>query len=579
MKTKQQAVTRKIGINHPGPRTQLSLLGGIGMALPLLLLFGDLDHACAATDVCGPISGQVWTKVGSPYHVTCDLDVNSLTITEGVLVIFEGNHVFRVNGRLSAMGTENEPIVFTGTACWQGIHFNGQIQASRLTNCRIEGACNSGIRIVNASPLIEDCIITDNTAQRGGGVFVTLTQGHTPTLTNCWITSNSSTNNGGGVYASLATGTLTFSRCNISGNTLNSRCVAGDFEGGGICRETIGGLMVLDRCPVYDNTNRSRCTSGGCLEENRGGGIYSAGDLILRNCDFIGNQLIASEADGNGSTGTSHAYGGAIYQTAGSLYAVNCLFVGNVSDATGTSPTARGSAIYLNSGNGAVVNCTVIYGNEGATAVYGAGGTLTVTNSILYYNNPSDLLCGPQVGGNVYITYSDVMNGGETNGNIDFNPIFLNGDCRPYVLDPTISPCIDAGDPDPVHNDVCFCGNVSLGGVRSDMGAYGGPGACAFCCEGPRIVAQPKRQRGCLGQGATFCVAAAGTSPLSYQWWFNGAPLQGQMSSCLVLTNLQTTDAGTYWVVVSNMFGTGTRARHSSWQFLLPAWIFVCMLA
>jgi len=38
--------------------------------------------------------------------------------------------------------------------------------------------------------------------------------------------------------------------------------------------------------------------------------------------------------------------------------------------------------------------------------------------------------------------------------------------------------CINRGDPDPKYNDVCFL--PSLGNVRNDMGAHGGPGACGW---------------------------------------------------------------------------------------------------
>ena len=45
------------------------------------------------------------------------------------------------------------------------------------------------------------------------------------------------------------------------------------------------------------------------------------------------------------------------------------------------------------------------------------------------------------------------------------------------------SPCIDAGNPDPQHNDVCL--PPSLGTVRNDMGAHGGPSACEWTyCDG-----------------------------------------------------------------------------------------------
>jgi hypothetical protein len=47
---------------------------------------------------------------------------------------------------------------------------------------------------------------------------------------------------------------------------------------------------------------------------------------------------------------------------------------------------------------------------------------------------------------------------------------------------------------------------------------------------------------------------------LGYQWFFNGAPLSGNTGTNLTLSPLQKTDAGAYWVVVSNVFGIVTSA-------------------
>jgi hypothetical protein len=58
----------------------------------------------------------------------------------------------------------------------------------------------------------------------------------------------------------------------------------------------------------------------------------------------------------------------------------------------------------------------------------------------------------------------------------------------------------------------------------------------------------------------SFSVTAGGTPPLSYQWFHGTSLLSEQTATTLTVTNLQTTDAGTYQVVVSNAFGTMTSA-------------------
>ncbi len=76
----------------------------------------------------------------------------------------------------------------------------------------------------------------------------------------------------------------------------------------------------------------------------------------------------------------------------------------------------------------------------------------------------------------------------------------------------------------------------------------------------PVITTQPQNQTVPLGASASFSVVAIGASPISYQWRFNGSPLSGATSSSLALTNIQVTDAGSYQVVMTNLYGSATSA-------------------
>ncbi|MGA2242985.1 MAG: immunoglobulin domain-containing protein [Verrucomicrobiota bacterium] len=78
----------------------------------------------------------------------------------------------------------------------------------------------------------------------------------------------------------------------------------------------------------------------------------------------------------------------------------------------------------------------------------------------------------------------------------------------------------------------------------------------------PTIVADPQSQSYTAGQSATFTVAAGGSAPLSYQWYFNNTntPIANATNTSLTLANLQTTNAGTYSVIVSNLAGSATSA-------------------
>jgi hypothetical protein len=75
--------------------------------------------------------------------------------------------------------------------------------------------------------------------------------------------------------------------------------------------------------------------------------------------------------------------------------------------------------------------------------------------------------------------------------------------------------------------------------------------------------AQPTSQTVVLGATATFYVGANACPPPFYQWYFNGMSIPGAIGSSFVISNAQLTNAGTYWVVLSNPlwagpFGGGT---------------------
>jgi photosystem II stability/assembly factor-like uncharacterized protein len=73
----------------------------------------------------------------------------------------------------------------------------------------------------------------------------------------------------------------------------------------------------------------------------------------------------------------------------------------------------------------------------------------------------------------------------------------------------------------------------------------------------PTITTQPATLSAFTGQTVNMAVAASGSGPISYQWRRNGVNLPSD-GPVLTLTNLQTANAGTYSVVVSNSAGTVT---------------------
>jgi nitrogen fixation protein FixH len=77
----------------------------------------------------------------------------------------------------------------------------------------------------------------------------------------------------------------------------------------------------------------------------------------------------------------------------------------------------------------------------------------------------------------------------------------------------------------------------------------------------PTITQQPAGGTTFAGGNVTLTVAAKGDGPLSYQWRFNGANLEGQTSTALSLNNVRSADAGSYSVVVTNRAGSALSAE------------------
>ena len=77
----------------------------------------------------------------------------------------------------------------------------------------------------------------------------------------------------------------------------------------------------------------------------------------------------------------------------------------------------------------------------------------------------------------------------------------------------------------------------------------------------PVIMAQPSSQSVVLGGNVSLSVTATSTVPISYQWNFNNTPLSNATNSTLVLTSVQTNQAGSYSVALMTAYGTTTSSN------------------
>jgi hypothetical protein len=170
--------------------------------VPLLVLGQPRLH--------GVLSGSI---SAGQYIVDGDCQVpagDTLAIQPGAVLKFSGHFVFYVYGHLTAMGTEQDSILFVrlnpDDICKHGgvRFYNGSYVL--MTYCRVDYARNQttpsgwggGIYCAGAQVAISHCLISNCNAAYGGGLYAT--QGSGLSVDNSLFISNSATSSGGGLY-------------------------------------------------------------------------------------------------------------------------------------------------------------------------------------------------------------------------------------------------------------------------------------------------------------------------------------------------------------------------------------------
>jgi len=287
--------------------------------------------------------------------------------------------------------------------------------------------------------------------------------------------------------------------------------------------------------PVIANNRFTRCgngvimaVGGGRVSNGTGGYAYGRG----RAYPAVHNNLFV-DISGNAFESRLETYG----TTSGGAFANNTVF-----------GAQRGVLVNdpfnLVSYNNILAECAVGMEKTGSL-----GETLRYN---CFFNNGENFVGFPSSYGNAIL--------GNDNGdpcdfyfNIFQDPRFSD---VVNLLPGPDSPCIDAGDP--AIEDACA--PPSAGSTVSDVGAYGGPDACAWpplACDSPIITRQPRGRVVCAGATADLSVVGEGTGPLSYQWFGpTGQALEGGTESTLRFDAVELEDSGTYHVEVVNRCGS-----------------------
>lgn len=345
------------------------------------------------TNVGGLINTNTsWTLAESPYIVTSNVIVDSgytLAIEPGVVVKFDGGKAIQINGTLSARGTTQNNIVFTSNqptpapGDWGYILFthssagalvNGSgdyIKGCILEYCVVEYAAglnvsnNGAVRLENAAPFINYCIvrnnsasgiigwnlegilnifhctIADNTSLVGGGINLT---GGENFIQNNNITGNKSTGGGGGgIY--ISNGSSVISDNNITNNSASGQ---GDYifemgTGGGIC---ISGAATISGNTIKNNSSTDRGGGIYCMDwpisinrciifsnstNGDGGGVGCSRDTINISNSLIGD----NHTDGNGGGAYNPDFWSTSGEGGGRINISRCILFGNSSGGVG----------------------------------------------------------------------------------------------------------------------------------------------------------------------------------------------------------------------------------------------------
>jgi hypothetical protein len=400
---------------------------------------------------------------------------------------------------LVADGTYYENINFNGKAITVASHFLNDENEAHIANTIINGSQpthpDSGSVVYFISGEDTTSVLCGFTITGGTGTY-------TPQFTDrsgggiylypsgakiCYniIEYNSASHNhhafGGGIMGDLDSISIIIENNIIRNNTTDAN---NNTAGGGITLFNCRYVRIVNN-KIMDNTiSGSNAWGGGidcngltdeiyisnnyiegneCNSNNNGGG-----GICLYNCTAIvkNNMIVGNSAYGGGgillefASSTSSKSGN---NDAGRLSLQN----------NGLNAYQYLSPVILSRSsleNNTIINNVAAYAGGGVRSV---GYNPEMKNCIIWGNTAPS---GSQISGAVDVQYSDVEGGFTGTGNIGQDPQF-DPVSKFYTLLST-SPCIDAGNPDPMYFDVGAGGNPlppAQGSLLNDMGHCGGP--------------------------------------------------------------------------------------------------------
>ena len=399
------------------------LTGLIFVSTAILPLF---NHAYAAEH-----SGSL-KSVRNTIYVNQDITIaenDSMIIEPGTVVMFMGHYSIHVQGKLLALGTETDSIVFTvadttgfhdfysGSGGWNGLRFEdtpASNDSSLLAYCRFEFGKAVG----------------DSATSYGGAIR--LLRFNKLRISHCSFENNFAYLWGGAVHALKSS--ILVEHCSFIQNRSGSDHPEIWGYGGGM--SFVSSEPTIRFCDFTSNISTG--TGGGIMFE------YSNPEMI--NCIFAGNHsalggglsFVRSQPDRTIANilvynNTAIFFGGGISNLTGSPVLSNFTITGNYAP--------MGGGYYCNEYANPKLFNSILWGNTSGDGSSNIGSQIWIWN---VSSAPGFYNCNIQFGYDSIYGY-DFVNAYENN--IDADPLFTDPEAYDFSLQ-QYSPCINAGSID-----------------------------------------------------------------------------------------------------------------------------------
>ena len=506
----------------------------------------------AQTNISGGTVSGTWTLAGSPYLIHGSISIpndSTLNIQPGVTVKFQGKYKLLVQGRLLAIGSVIDTIIFTTdstTNGWRGIRFETTTtnnDTSKIKYCKLEyGNIGSGgnelyggdLFLNNFSKVvISNCHITNGKGFYGSGIYC---RHSSPNISNCHINSC-----GGDVIYCDTSGNPIFSNniisyniqgpgiyCAHSSPTITNNTIS--HNGGyGICNN-YSSPTITNNTISYNGTigiielNSNSTIANNTISNNPSGGIS-----CTNSNSTITNNTISNNTSSNG--------GGINFNNSSPTITNNTI---------ANNAGVTGGALYFDYTSSPTFRNNILWGNTASSS----GAQVFINDA---GSSPNFYYCDVQGGKAAFAAYLGFYTGTYQN-NINIDPKFVapsggsgigfDGVAANWSLQIS-SPCIDMGDPATLTPATDKAGNPRVIICRIDMGAYEYQNGLPF------LVSVSKQNILCYGgTGSVTASVSSGITPYTYSW------SNGQTTS--TVTGLS---AGNYTITVNdagNCNRTGT---------------------